>query len=63
MFLTADIAVENGRFVAATLASGLCIDARVFILAAGPLLSEWTDRLELDVAIVNELHGKISSKT
>src|SRR5262245_46117253 len=40
------IVVENRRFVAATLASGSRIDARVFILAAGPLLSEWTDRLD-----------------
>jgi glycine/D-amino acid oxidase-like deaminating enzyme len=54
------LVVENGRLVAATLASGSCIDARVFVLAVGPLLSEWTDRLNLDVPIFNELHGKIS---
>jgi len=54
------VVVENGRFVAATLASGSRVDAPVFVLAAGPLLPEWTDRLALDVSIVNELHGKIS---
>jgi glycine/D-amino acid oxidase-like deaminating enzyme len=56
----AGLVVENGRFVAATLASGSRIDAPVFVLAAGPMLPEWTDRLDLDVPIVNELHGKIS---
>jgi glycine/D-amino acid oxidase-like deaminating enzyme len=56
----AGLVVENGRLVGATLASGSRIDARVFVLAAGPLLPEWTDRLDLDVPIVNELHGKIS---
>jgi glycine/D-amino acid oxidase-like deaminating enzyme len=54
------LVIENHRFVAARLASGGRIDARAFVLAAGPLLSEWTDRLELGVPIVNELHGKIS---
>src|SRR4029078_11182920 len=56
----AGLIVEHGSFFAATLASGSRIDARVFVLAAGPLLPEWTDRLALDVPIVNELHGKIS---
>jgi glycine/D-amino acid oxidase-like deaminating enzyme len=56
----AGLVVQNGRLVAATLASGSRIDARVFVLAAGPLLSEWTDRLDLDIPIFNELHGKIS---
>ena len=56
----AGLVVENGRFVAATLASGSRIDARVFVLAAGPFLPEWTDRLALDIPIFNELHGKIS---
>ena len=56
----AGLVVENGRVVAATLVSGSRIDARVFVLAAGPLLSEWIDRLDLDVPIFNELHGKIS---
>ena len=56
----AGLVVENGRLVAATLASGSRIDARVFVLAAGPLLADWTDRLNLDVPILNELHGKIS---
>ena len=50
----------NGRFTGVQLGSGRRIDARSFILAAGPRLSEWADRLELDVPIVNELHGKIS---
>src|SRR5262245_8222641 len=56
----AGLVVENGHLVAATLASGSRIDAPVFVLAAGPLLSEWTDRLALGVLIVNELLGKIS---
>ena len=54
------LVVENHRFAGARLASGGRIDARAFVLAAGPLLPEWTDRLELDVPIVNELHGKIA---
>jgi len=52
--------VKNGRFTGVRLASGGRIDARSFVLAAGPRLPEWTRRLELDVPIVNELHGKIS---
>ena len=56
----AGLVVENGRLVAATLASGSRIDAPVFVLAAGPLLPEWTDKIDLDIPIVNELHGKIS---
>ena len=56
----ARLVVENGHLVAATLASGTRIDARVFVLAAGPLLAEWTDRLDLAVPILNELHSKIS---
>ena len=56
----AGLVIQNGRLVAATLASGSRIDARVFVLAAGPLLSEWTGRLDLDIPIFNELHGKIS---
>jgi glycine/D-amino acid oxidase-like deaminating enzyme len=56
----AGLVVENGRLIAATLASGSRIDARVFVLAAGPLLPEWTDRLDLDIPIFNELHGKIA---
>jgi glycine/D-amino acid oxidase-like deaminating enzyme len=55
-----NLVVEGGRFVSARLASGARIDARAFVLAAGPLLPEWTDRLELHVPIVNELHSKIS---
>ena len=54
------LVVDDGRFVAARLASGGRIDARAFILAAGPLLPEWVDRLELGVPVANELHGKIS---
>ena len=54
------LVVDNHRFTGARLASGGRIDARAFVLAAGPLLPEWTDRLELDVPIVNELHGKIA---
>ena len=50
----------NGRFTGVQLASGRRIDARSFILAAGPRLPEWADRFELDVPIINELHGKIS---
>jgi sarcosine oxidase subunit beta len=55
-----DLVVHNGRFAAVRLASGSRIDARAFVLAAGPLLFEWTDRIPLSVPIVNELHGKIS---
>ena len=56
----AGLVVQNGRLVAVTLASGSRIDAPVFVLAAGPLLPEWTDKLDLDIPIFNELHGKIS---
>ena len=55
-----DLVVDNQRFVAVQLASGARIDARAFVLAAGPLLPAWTGRLGLTVPIVNELHGKIS---
>jgi len=51
---------EHHRFVGARLASGARIDARAFVLAAGPLLADWTDRLDLGVPIGNELHGKIA---
>jgi glycine/D-amino acid oxidase-like deaminating enzyme len=54
------LVVDNRRFVGVRLASGARIDARAFILAAGPLLSEWAARLELGVPVANELHGKIS---
>ena len=40
-----DLVVHNGRFAAVRLASGSRIDARAFVLAAGPLLAEWADRL------------------
>jgi glycine/D-amino acid oxidase-like deaminating enzyme len=55
-----DVIVEHGRFTGVRLASGGRIAARSFVLAAGPRLPEWAQRLELDVPIVNELHGKIS---
>jgi glycine/D-amino acid oxidase-like deaminating enzyme len=55
-----DLVVENQRLTAIQLASGARIDAGALILATGPLLTEWTDRLELGVRVVNELHGKIS---
>jgi glycine/D-amino acid oxidase-like deaminating enzyme len=54
------LVIRNQRFAAVELASGSRIDSRAFVLAAGPLLSEWTDRMPLDVPIVNELHAKIS---
>jgi glycine/D-amino acid oxidase-like deaminating enzyme len=54
-----DLVVDNRRLVAVQLASGARIDARAFVLAAGPLLPAWTGRLGLAVPIVNELHGKI----
>jgi glycine/D-amino acid oxidase-like deaminating enzyme len=54
------LVVDGGRFTAVRLASGARIDARAFVLAAGPLLPAWTDRLGLHMPIVNELHGKIS---
>ena len=50
----------NGRLAGVRLASGSRIDARAFVLAAGPLLAEWTDRIAVRVSIVNELHGKVS---
>jgi glycine/D-amino acid oxidase-like deaminating enzyme len=52
--------IINERVAGVQLASGSRIDARAFVLAAGPLLPEWTDRVGLRVPIVNELHGKIS---
>jgi glycine/D-amino acid oxidase-like deaminating enzyme len=54
------LVTSNQRLVAVELASGARIDARAMVFAAGPLLPEWMDRLELGVPIVNELHGKIS---
>jgi glycine/D-amino acid oxidase-like deaminating enzyme len=51
----------NGERVAAVrLASGSRIGMGAFVLAVGPLLPDWTERLGLTVPIVNELHGKIS---
>jgi sarcosine oxidase, subunit beta len=55
-----DLVVEHHRIVAVRLASGARIDTHAFVLAAGPLLCEWTGRLELGIPIANELHGKIS---
>jgi sarcosine oxidase, subunit beta len=55
-----DVIVEHERFSGVRLASGGRIDARSFVLAAGPRLPEWAHRLDLNVPIVNELHGKIS---
>jgi glycine/D-amino acid oxidase-like deaminating enzyme len=55
-----DLIVESERCMGIRLASGARLDAGAFVLAAGPLLPEWTDRIGLDVPIVNELHGKIS---
>ena len=52
--------ISQGRVVGVSLASGSRIDTRKFVLAAGPLLPRWTDRLGLGVPVVNELHGKIS---
>jgi glycine/D-amino acid oxidase-like deaminating enzyme len=52
--------LENGRLAAVRLASGARIETRAFVLAAGPLLPPWEDRLHLGVPIVNEPHGKVS---
>ena len=52
--------VHGGRLAAVRLASGVHVEAGAFVLAAGPLLPEWGSRLELDVPIVNERHGKVS---
>jgi glycine/D-amino acid oxidase-like deaminating enzyme len=54
------LVVDRQRLSSIQLASGARIDARAFVLAAGPLLPEWTERLGLPMSIVNELHGKIS---
>jgi glycine/D-amino acid oxidase-like deaminating enzyme len=54
------LTLENGRLVAVRLASGTRIETRAFVLAAGPLLPEWTARLHVSVPVVNELHGKVS---
>ena len=54
------VAAGGHRLAAVHLASGNRIDTRTCVLAAGPLLPSWTDRLGLDVPIVNERHGKIS---
>jgi glycine/D-amino acid oxidase-like deaminating enzyme len=55
-----ELIVDGRRFASVQLASGTRIDARTFVLAAGPLLPAWTDRLGLRMPIANELHGKIS---
>jgi glycine/D-amino acid oxidase-like deaminating enzyme len=54
------LVVDQGRIAAVRLASGVRIDTRAFVLAVGPLLPEWIDRLGIRVPIANELHGKIS---
>jgi glycine/D-amino acid oxidase-like deaminating enzyme len=55
-----ELIVSNRRFVGVHLASGSRVDAGAFVLAVGPLLPDWAERLRLDVPIVNELHGKIA---
>lgn len=55
-----ELIVGNGRVTGVRLESGSRIDTGAFVLAAGPLLPDWTARLELHVPIVNELHSKIS---
>ncbi len=52
--------VSQGRVVGVGLASGPRIATPRFVLAAGPLLPSWIDRLGLRGPVVNELHGKIS---
>jgi glycine/D-amino acid oxidase-like deaminating enzyme len=54
------LVVTNRRVTGVQLASGARIDTPKVVVAAGPLLPRWTDRLELNVPIVNELHGKIA---
>jgi sarcosine oxidase subunit beta len=54
------LTLHNDRLAGVQLASGLHINARAFVLAAGPFLPEWADRIHLRMPIVNELHGKIS---
>jgi glycine/D-amino acid oxidase-like deaminating enzyme len=56
----ADLVLEGGRLAGVRLSSGGRIDAGAAVLAVGPLLPRWTDRLGLGVPIVNELHGKIA---
>ena len=51
---------SQGRVAGVSLASGSRIDTRMFVLAAGPLLPRWSDRLGLRPPVVNELHAKIS---
>lgn len=55
-----ELIVSNRRCVGVHLASGSRVDAGAFVVAVGPLLPDWTERLGLDVPIVNELHGKIA---
>ena len=55
-----ELVVRNQRLRSVRLASGDQIDAGAFVLAAGPMLADWADRLNLGVPILNELHGKIS---
>jgi glycine/D-amino acid oxidase-like deaminating enzyme len=50
----------GGRLTGVELESGTRIEARAFVLAAGPRLAEWVTRLDLDVSILNEPHGKIA---
>ena len=54
------LVVTNRRVTGVQLASGERIDTPSVVLAAGPLLPRWTERLALNVPIVNELHGKIA---
>jgi glycine/D-amino acid oxidase-like deaminating enzyme len=56
----AGLTVHNERLAGVQLASGSHIQARAFVLAAGPFLPEWADRIRMRMPIVNELHGKIS---
>jgi glycine/D-amino acid oxidase-like deaminating enzyme len=54
------LAIAHGRIIGVRLASGAQVDADATVLAIGPLLPDWAERLGITVPIVNELHGKIS---
>jgi len=56
----AALVVDHQRVVGVKLASGARLDAGAFVLAVGPLLPDWTERLGVTVPVVNELHGKIA---
>lgn len=56
------ISTRGNRIESVRLASGAEISTRAIVLAVGPLLPNIAQRLEIDLPVYNELHGKITMR-